>query len=186
MTGPNAPTWPRSPKTARPRPTPPKPVDLARWLFILSAAVGMVRFVVQLSDRQTLIGLLRQEQQLNLSQDELDAAANGGILFGLLLAGGLLLVCALLANRMAAGHNWARVVLTVLAAAGIFFGLLRLITAGSGLASAFGLVISPVDLVLNTITMAIDAAAVVLAYRSPAGAYFRSRPFAVDRAPGHP
>ncbi|MFC6089348.1 hypothetical protein [Saccharothrix lopnurensis] len=173
----------RRPKA--PRPTPPKPVDLARWLFILSAVVGMARFLVQVSDRGMLIGELRARQP-ELGQDELDVAATGGTFFSLLLAVGLVLICTRLANRMAAGRNWARVVLTVLAVAGAFLGVVRLITVGTGFATAYGLVVSPLDLVFNVITMAIDAVAVVLAFQPAAAGYFRSRPVTVDRAPGHP
>ncbi|MFC5057969.1 hypothetical protein [Saccharothrix xinjiangensis] len=172
-------------KTAAPRPTPPKPVDLARWLFILSAVVGMVRFLVQVSDRGMLIDELRLRQP-TLGQDELDAAATGGTFFSLLLAVGLVLICSRLANRMAAGRNWARVALTVLAGAGILFGVVRLITVGTGFATAYGLVVSPLDLVFNVITMAIDVVAVVLAFHPAAAGYFRSRPVTVDRAPDHP
>ncbi|QFZ23583.1 hypothetical protein [Saccharothrix syringae] len=157
------------------QPTPPRPLHLARWLFIASAALGLVRFVVQLSDREMLIDQLRL-QQPTLGQDELDAAATGGTFFGLLLAAALLLVYVLLANRMAQGRNWARVLLTALAAAGILVGVLRLITVGSGLAAAFGLSVSPVDLAFGVVTMVIDAVAVVLAFHPAAAAHFRNAP----------
>lgn len=173
------------PKSGAPRPTPPRQVDLARWLFILSAVVGMARFLVQVSDRGMLIDELRRRQP-TLGQDELDAAATGGTFFSLLLAVALVLITARLANRMAAGRNWARVALTVLASAGVFLGVVRLITVGTGFATAYGLVVSPLDLVFNVITMAIDAVAVVLAFHPAAAGYFRSRPVTVDRAPDHP
>ena len=164
----------RRPKPPKPpKPTPPKLVDLARWLFILSAAVGLVRFVVQLADREMLIRELRV-QQPKLSQDELDAAATGGIVFGLLIGIGLVLVYTLLANRMAGGRNWARVVLTVIAAVGIFLGVVRLVAAVSGVAAAFGLAISGVDLAFGVVTMLIDATAVVLMFQPSVSRYFRS------------
>ncbi len=166
MTGPAA-------RTKPPKPTPPKLVDIARWLFILSAAVGMVRFIVQLADREMLIRELRVRQP-NLSQDELDAAATGGIVFGLMIAVGMVLVYTLLANRMAAARNWARVVLTVIACAGIFLGVVRLVAAVSGFAAAFGLSVSGVDLAFGVVTMLIDATAVALVYQPSVSGYFRS------------
>ncbi|MER5265867.1 hypothetical protein ABTZ99_27660 [Actinosynnema sp. NPDC002837] len=166
----NRPTPPKPPK-----PTPPKLVDIARWLFILSAAVGVVRFMVQLADREMLIRELRV-QQPNLSQDDLDAAATGGIVFGLVIAVGLILVYTLLANRMAGGRNWARIVLTVIAGVGIFLGVVRLVAAASGFAAAFGLAVSGVDLAFGVVTMLIDAAAVVLMYQSSVSRYFTTRP----------
>ncbi|WP_367134599.1 hypothetical protein [Saccharothrix sp. HUAS TT1] len=165
------PTPPKTTKT--PKPTPPKLVDLARWLFIVSALVGVARFLVQLSDREMLIRELRTRQP-TLGQDDLDAAATGGIVFGLVLASGLVLVYALLANRMAAGRNWARVVLTVLAVGGIFLGLVRLIAAGSGFAAAFGFAVSGVDLAFGSVTMLIDGVAVALMYQRSVSGYFRS------------
>ncbi|MEV8442536.1 hypothetical protein AB0425_34600 [Actinosynnema sp. NPDC051121] len=160
-------------RTRPPRPTPPKLIDIARWLFILSAVIGMVRFVVQLADREMLIRELRA-QQPTLSQDDLDAAASGGILFGLLIAVGLILVYTLLANRMAGGRNWARVVLTVVAGIGVFLGVVRLVAAVSGFAAAFGLAVSGVDLAFGVITMLIDSTAVALMYQPSVSRHFRS------------
>ncbi|MFI9007089.1 hypothetical protein ACIGNX_07665 [Actinosynnema sp. NPDC053489] len=160
------------PAATAPNP-PPRPVDLARWLFILSAVIGLARFVVQLADRGMLIRELR-DRQPTLSQDELDAAATGGIVFGLLVGAGLVLVYVVLANRMAAGRNWARVVLTVLACGGIFLGVVRLVAAVSGFAAAFGLVVSGVDLAFGVVTMVVDATAVVLMYQASVSGYFRS------------
>ncbi|ROP39729.1 hypothetical protein [Saccharothrix texasensis] len=162
---------PNTPK--RPKPTPPKPIDLARRLFILSAVIGVVRFMVELADREMLIRELRVRQP-DLSQDDLDAAATGGIVFGLLIAVGLILVYTLLANRMAGGRNWARVLLTVIAGAGIFLGVVRLVAAFSGFAAAFGLAVNGVDLAFGVVTMLIDATAVVLMYQPAVSGYFRS------------
>ncbi|NUT50174.1 MAG: hypothetical protein HOV94_23110 [Saccharothrix sp.] len=176
---------PRSPHPAKPATParsapPPRPVDLARWLFILSAVVGAIRFLVQLSDRPMLIGELRRLQP-TLGQDELDAAATGGIVFGLIIGVGMVLVYVLLANRMAAGRNWARVVLTVLASAGVFLGLLRLVSAVSGFSAASGLPVSGVDLAFGVVTMALDLTAVVLVFQGSAAGHFRPRPIGSRR-----
>ncbi|MBB5954725.1 cytochrome c oxidase subunit IV [Saccharothrix tamanrassetensis] len=155
-------------------PPPPKLVDLARWLWIASAVVGLARFLVQLADRQMLIDRLRAEQS-GLSQDELDAAASGGVVFGLLLGGLLVLVYALLANRMAGGRNWARITLTVFGGVGILVGIFRLLAVASGLAAVYGLVIPPVDLVFGVVTMILDAVALVLMYLPSVSGHFRSQ-----------
>lgn len=157
---------------ARPGVTPPpRLVDIARWLWIGSAVVGLGRFLVQLADREMLIGELRK-QQPTLSQDELDAAASGGVMFGLLLGGLLVLVYTLLANRMAQGRNWARIVLTVFGAAGVFFGVVRLVAVASGLAAAFQLAIRPEDVVFGVITMVLDCVALVLMYLPSVSSHF--------------
>ncbi|WP_309109624.1 hypothetical protein [Saccharothrix sp.] len=157
---------------ARPGVTPPpKLIDIARWLWIASAVVGLGRFLVQLADREMLIGRLRKEQP-TLSQDELDAAASGGVMFGLLLGGLMVLVYALLANRMAQGRNWARIVLTVFGAVGVFLGVVRLIAVASGLAAAFQLAIPPEEVVFGVITMVLDSIALVLMYLPSVSGHF--------------
>jgi hypothetical protein len=98
---------------------------------------------------------------------------NGGIMFGLLVAAVILVAYTRLANAMARGRNWARIVLTVLGAASVLFGLFRLITWGSGIAAEFGVTMRPVDLGATVVTTVLDATAIVLMYR--ASAHFRTR-----------
>lgn len=162
------------PAAPAPRPAPPKWVDLSRWLWITSALVGTARFLVELADRERLIDELRR-QQPGLGQDELDAAATGGVMFGVLLGALMVVVYALLANRMAGGRNWARVVLTVLGGAAIFFGVFRLIAVASGAAAAFGLVIGPVEVLFGIATMLLDAVALTLMYLPSVAGHFRAR-----------
>jgi hypothetical protein len=162
--------------------TPPKLVDIARWLFILGAAVGFVRMVVQLADREMLIGMLRSDQR-DLGQDEVDAAVNGGVVLGLLLGGLLVLVYVLLANRMARGRNWARVVLAVFGGVGILVGIMRVILVASGLAAVSNLVISPVDLGFGIVTMIIDGVAITLMFLPSVSAHFRSERSVSGRPP---
>lgn len=174
-------TTPNQPKPGKrakpPKPTPPKPIDLARWLFILSAVVGMGRFLHQLSDRETLIAMLREDlvaRGMKVGQDELDAAMTGAIGFGLLLAIAFVLVYALFANKMAAGRNWARIVVTVLAGIGVAFGSLQLLAVAAGGLAPAEFAVSPVVLVLSGVTTVIDVAVIVLMYRPSVSGYFRS------------
>jgi hypothetical protein len=98
---------------------------------------------------------------------------NGGIMFGLLIATVILVAYTRLANAMARGRNWARIVLTVLGAASVAFGLFRLIAWGSGIAADFGVTMRPLDLGATFVTTVLDATAIVLMYR--ASAHFRKR-----------
>jgi hypothetical protein len=150
----------------------PKLVDVARWLWITSACVGVVRFVAQLFDRDMLIAEARRQNPA-LGQDQIDGAVNGGIMFGLLIAVTILVAYTRLANTMARGRNWARIVLTVLGAASVAFGLFRLVAWASGLAGRLGVVMSPVDLAVIFVTTALEATAIVLMYR--VSAHFRTR-----------
>lgn len=150
----------------------PKLIDVARWLWIASACIGMVRFLAQLFDRETLIAEARRQNPA-LGQDQIDAGVNGGILFGLLIATAILLAYTRLANTMARGRNWARIVLTVLGAASVAFGLFRLVAFASGVAARLGVAMQPVDLVVTVVTTVLDASAIVLMYR--ASEHFRRR-----------
>ncbi|MDX8037524.1 hypothetical protein SK803_45635 [Lentzea sp. BCCO 10_0856] len=151
---------------------PPKLINVARWLWIASAGVGMARFLAQLFDRETLVSEARRQNPA-LGQDQIDAGVNGGILFGLLIATVILVAYMRLANAMARGRNWARIVLTVLGAASVAFGLFRLIAWGSGIAADFGVTMQPVDLGATVVTTVLDASAIVLMFRE--SAHFRKR-----------
>jgi hypothetical protein len=151
--------------------TPPHPVVAARWLWIGSALLGAVRFVLQLADRQVLVAEMRKAQP-QLSQDALDGAVSGGVLFGVLLAGALVTLYTVLATRMAQGRNWARVALTVLGGASVLFGLARLVAVVSGTAATVNLVISPVDLAFIVVTTLLDATALTLMFLPVARTFF--------------
>ncbi|MDX8144608.1 hypothetical protein SK854_21005 [Lentzea sp. BCCO 10_0061] len=150
----------------------PKLVDVARWLWIAGACVGMLRFVVQLFDRETLVAEARR-QNPSLGQDQIDAGVNGGVLFGLLIAVAVLLAYTRFANAMARGRNWARIVLTVLGGASVAFGLFRLGAWASGVAAELGVEMRAVDLAVTLVTTVLDATAIVLMYR--VSAHFRKR-----------
>jgi len=150
----------------------PKLINVARWLWITSAFVGMARFVAELFDRETLVAEARRQNPV-YSQDQIDAGVNGGILFGLLIAVAILVLYTRLANTMARGRNWARVVLTVLGAVSVGFGLFRLVLFGSGIAARFGVEMRPVDLAVTFVTLVLESTAIVLMYRM--SSHFRTR-----------
>ncbi|GHH37150.1 hypothetical protein [Lentzea cavernae] len=154
----------------------PKLIDVARWLWIASACVGMLRFVAQLFDREMLVSEARRQNPA-MSQDQIDAGVNGGVLFGLVIAVAVLVAYTRLANTMARGRNWARIVLTVLGGASVAFGLFRLGAWGSGAAASLGVEMQPVDLAVTAVTTVLDASAIVLMYR--VSAHFAKR-VAVD------
>ncbi|GLY53862.1 hypothetical protein [Lentzea sp. NBRC 102530] len=150
----------------------PKLIDVARWLWIASACVGMLRFVAQLFDREMLVAEVRRQNPA-MGQDQIDAGVNGGVLFGLLIATAVLIAYTRFANAMARGRNWARILLTVLGGASVAFGLFRLGAWVSGAAAALGVEMRPVDLAVTFVTTVLDASAIVLMYRVPA--HFRKR-----------
>jgi hypothetical protein len=154
------------------RPRPPKPVDLARWLWIGSAVLGSVAFMLEVTNSDLLITELRKAQP-DIGQSELDGAMSAAVLFSLLACGLLVLVHAMIANRMARGRNWARIVLAVLGGGGILLGLARLLVVASGLAAAFDQTVSPVNLAFSLVTMAMDGAVLVLMFLPSVAGHFR-------------
>lgn len=163
---------------------PPKVVDLARWLWIVSALLGLTQVLVDLADRETLVNEIRKREP-GMSQDDVDTAVQAGMLFTLLVAGLIVLLYVKAANRMAWGRNWARVVLTLVGLASIAYGLLQLSAHASGVAASFGVRLNPVDASLTIAGMGVDGTAIVLMFLPAAAAHFRTR-VPVDRAPDQP
>ena len=154
------------------RPRPPKLVDLARWLWIGSAALGSLGFLLEVTSGDLLLTELRKAQP-DLGQSELDGAMSAAVLFSVLACGLLVLVHAMIANRMARGRNWARIVLTVLGGGGILLGLMRLLLVVTGVAATFDASISPVNLAFSLVTMAVDATVIVLMFQPSVAGHFR-------------
>jgi hypothetical protein len=157
------------------RPQPPKLVDLARWLWIGSAVLGSAAFLLELTSGDMILTELRKRDP-NLGQSELDGAMSAAIMFSLLACVVLVLVHAKIANRMAAGRNWARIVLAVIGAGGIILGLMRLLVVVSGLAGAFEQTVNPVNLAFSLVTMALDGTVLVLMFLPSVAGHFRGAP----------
>lgn len=152
-------------------PQPPRPVQLARQLWIVSAAVGLVRSLFQLADREALVAQIR-EIQPQLTQDQVDQAVNGSVVLTLLFVAALFGLYVLLANRMRSGRNWARVVLTVFGAATVLLGVFGLLGLVSGAAATLGETVSPLNVLVSIVVVALEATAVVLMYRPESNRYF--------------
>lgn len=142
-------------------PVPPQPLLIARWLWIGTTLVGAVHSFVQLFDREALIGQLQGLGQ-NLSQEELDTAANGEVMFAILLSALTIGCYLLLSNRMLEGRNWARVVLTILGglnAVGTVLTLILVAALGTGLIRQLtGVPIETLDLISGGITLVMSIA----------------------------
>lgn len=169
---------------------PPKPVQLARAVWIGGAALGAIRSVVQLSDRRALLEQLRASTP-NLTQSQLNSLASSGIAFGLLLLAGFLAVNIWLAARMVGGRRWARLVITVLAAVELVFGVIGLVGIASGAAATVpGVSYDRVQISFTVAALVIDAVTLVLLQRPESTAYFarmrEPRPPQAGPTPGPP
>ncbi|GGM69793.1 hypothetical protein GCM10012275_45410 [Longimycelium tulufanense] len=152
-------------------PPPPRAVRLSRTLWITGAVLGAAGSVQQLADRGRLLEELRRSKP-DLTQEQLDSAATGGVLFGLLFTLGLLAVYIMLANRMVRGANWARVTLAVIGGLSVLFGMIGLVGIFSGLAASLGLHVGALDVVISVLVLGLDAAALTAMFLPPANAWF--------------
>lgn len=169
-----------------PAPTAPQSLLVARWLWIGSVLIGVVQAFIQLVDRPRLIAELRQLQP-GMSQLDLEAAANSGIMFTFLLKAMILLLYVMLSRRMLEGRNWARIVLTVFGGFGIFNAVITVLTVslvGPALIRELsGVAITGVDVVFSLVVMAVEIAAIVFMYRPDSNGFFQA---VRNRRPGNP
>ncbi len=162
---------------APPQPAVPRVLRLAWWVWIAATAVGFVRSVIQLTDRRMLLSRI-SEAAPDLSQSELDAAVNSGILLTLLLSLAVAAVYVLVANRMLRGRNWARVVTSLMAAFGVlgtFLALFGVVTLGSTVTVQSTTVrLGVLDIVFGVAVGALEVAFLVLVWHPDAIRFFRA------------
>jgi hypothetical protein len=151
--------------------------------FVGSIVLSLVGYLITLLNLDTLSDLAATGTGLGeLSAEEEEMAAAMGSTFGVLgLVVGLIFtgVFALFVWFAWRGHNWARIVLWVLAGLGIVFGLI-----GAGMSSSFGVVTLPVLTFLTWVEMLFDAVAIVLLALKPSNEWYRYRGWL--RATGQP
>lgn len=155
-----------------PEVTVPRDLQLARWLWIGGSVVGLVRSVVQLSNRALLVSELRQMQP-QLTQEQIDSATNSGIMFTLVFSLAILALYVALANLVVRGRNWARVVITVLGALSVLGTVVSLALGPAATAQLTGVSVSPLDLVFSGVVAAADIATLVFLYRPQSNRFFR-------------
>lgn len=127
---------------------PPTPVRRSFALWIAAVVVGLVGSVVAVLGTPA------------------PGAAGGvaGTVVGLLFLG-LLVSCAL---AMRAGRNWARVTLTIVGGVSVLLTVLGLL-----LSAGLGVAVDAVSTTASLLQAGLTVAAVLLAFRAPANAYFR-------------
>lgn len=138
-------------------PVPPRQVTLAFWLYIAAAALSIVSLIISL----TTLGPARESAQRQLeasgqsiSGGTLDAIIAGTVVIGVVFAIIWVAVYVLFAFFMKRGANWARIVLTIIAA----LSLLNILSSyGVGALQALTAIV-----------------ATVLIWLRPASEYFRA------------
>lgn len=159
-------------------PSAPRFVQYARWLWIASAAIGFLRSVLQVADREELVtGLHAQMPQW--TQEQVDSAVNSTIMSVLVVSGAVVAIYSALATRLLRAKNWARVVVTVVAGlrtVGTAFVVLALAAYGAEtLGRLSGVPLGPVDIAFSLVTAVVDVAVIVLLFLPESQRHFRGR-----------
>ena len=150
--------------------------------FVGSIVLSLVAQVITLLNLDTLTDLAANQAGGDLSREEAELAAAMGDTFGTLgVVVGVVFtgVFALFVWFAWRGHNWARIVLWILAGLGIVFGII-----GTAVGSSFGVETLPVLTFLSWVEMLFDAVAIVLLALAPSNEWFRYRGWL--RATGQP
>ena len=153
--------------------TPPRCVDVARWLWIASALLSAVRTYFVLADRQGLRDQVKAVEP-TLPMQQVEAVVNGEIILAVLISAAIVALYALVANKMLAGRAWARVLLTFFGVIFVVLGGLGMIGTADGIAAAQGLTVDATEVALSVLGLAVDISALVAMWLRPANDYFRA------------
>jgi hypothetical protein len=153
--------------------TPPRSVDVARWLWVAGALLSAVRSYLALADRQALRDQVTSLEPA-LSMQQVEAVVNGEVIMGVLFAAVVVALYVVVANKMRAGRPWARVLLSLFGGLFVLLGGLGLFGVANGLAAATGVSVDPAELVLSAVGLVVDVAALVAMWLPPSNNYFRT------------
>jgi hypothetical protein len=161
----------------------PRTVDIAFWLYLLTAALGLVGAILNIASFAS-----RRQLAIDVMQRQLDKQGQSGVvppgtfgaildvLFAVGLVLGVIFLAAyvLFALFVRRGANWARIVLTVfagLALVGTLLSLLSLVPLPGG-AEVQG-ARDPLSLTISILQFLCLAAATVLVWLRPSSEWFR-------------
>jgi ABC-type transport system involved in cytochrome bd biosynthesis fused ATPase/permease subunit len=103
-------------QTAAPRP--PTEIVGAFWAYLVAAIAWLIGGLLVIGNKQQIADALRSANNQGgaLTESQIDTAANVGVILVVVVAVVISSLYALFAFKLKAGRNWARIVLTVLAA----------------------------------------------------------------------
>ncbi|WP_410641121.1 hypothetical protein [Amycolatopsis sp. lyj-346] len=154
-----SPHYPQSSASTGQAPAPPRPgtVEGAFWAFIAAPVIGLIGSLLIFGNRDKIASAMRDTDRQrggNLTEAQLDQAVNVTMITAVVIAVIIAGLYLLFAFKLRAGRNWARIVLTVLAA----LQLLSVLTGQSTIGSYVAVLAAVVG--------------VVLSYTGPSNAYF--------------
>lgn len=163
MSDPSQPFAPPPPEgygTPGPRGEKPAPVAMAVNIIWVNIALSVLSTILTFLYLDTLVdaALESSGQTGQAVADTARAGAVIGAIIGLVIGAGLYLLLAIFIGK---GHNWARIVYTILGAIGIIFGLIGLATGGTPV----------LMLLVSVVSMVLTAAAIFLLWKKESTAW---------------
>jgi divalent metal cation (Fe/Co/Zn/Cd) transporter len=154
-----SPNYPQSSASTGPVPAPARPgtVEGAFWAFIVAPVIGLIGGLLIFGNRDQIATTMRDANRQrggNLTDAQIDQAVNVTMITAMVIAVIIAGLYLLFAFKLRAGRNWARIVLTVLAALQLLSVLIGQSTIGGYLAVLAAVV------------------GVVLSFTGPSNAYF--------------
>ncbi|WIX75046.1 hypothetical protein QRX50_26220 [Amycolatopsis carbonis] len=132
----------------------PSTVLGAFWLYLVSTVVAIAGAVVLVADKQTIVDAIRTAGRGQLTDPQIQQAANVGLWVAVAVAVVIALIYLWLAFKLKAGRNWARITLTILT-------LLQIVSLVAGRGGT----------VLGYLSAGAAVVALVLAFLPPSNAY---------------
>jgi len=111
----------------------PTELVAAFWCYIGAAALVLIGGLLYLGDKQAVLDALRTANTTNLTETQLESLASTTLAIVVVAAAIIAGLYALFAFKLKAGRNWARIVLTIIAA----IDLLALVTGRGGAAVGY-------------------------------------------------
>jgi len=98
--------------------TPPTEIVGAFWAYLVAAITWLIGGLLVIGQKQQIVDSLRDANNQGgaLTESQIETAANVGVVLVVIVAVVISALYALFAFKLKAGRNWARIVLTVLAA----------------------------------------------------------------------
>jgi hypothetical protein len=127
---------------------PPREVTISFWCYVGAAAIVLIGGLFALGLKQSILDSLRNNNTTGLTESQLQAAANLGVGVALVISVIIAGLYLLFAFKLKAGRNWARIVLTVIAAIDLL-SLVSIARQGGSPVSYIGALAAVVGCVLS-------------------------------------
>lgn len=125
----------------------PRPVQTAKMLMFLRAAIGLVSVITILAFRDDLREAIRKKNP-DYDAHKLDTAVNVGVSVGIVVGVIFLVLYVLLAIQVGRGKQWARIVTWILAALGVISAIANLAQTATGLSKTLAVIGGVIDVAI--------------------------------------